>query len=234
MRSLFFVFVAIAISVLGVMVYSHKPSSSAPLQRAPFAPTITDPILARMLEAAAPYEMLDTPCLLKQRPPFSPSPTLNKIQRDVIWLRKHVRERYADRLLDAELIERNGRADDYTMRIRLTGDAPVPALKLRDSAVNVPVVIEYGAPLSFEELSRRSGEGYQKIAHLLPEMQGMYVDTYLGYGAVVLDVYSPQAKPDPEALRHCHTLRTAFGMPVLIHFVNARIYATPAKTEPSP
>lgn len=188
-----------------------------------------EPELAAAIAATRPYEVEGRPCLARvdSWPPYTPEqrPRIIEIQSDSHWLNRFVRERYGDRLAFTGLDARGGR---YRHVVALTGTEPIPPLKLGGRAADVPVVITYNAPWSLREVERRRAAAHDALMRLVPDAQGLgYMESPEG-GWILIDVYSPGAKPRPDVLARCDALRRAYRLPVLIVFIPSKVVAAPA------
>ncbi len=190
---------------------------------APAAQWRSEPGLAQAIAATAPYEVVGRPCLARPHRFLELAPEQRRRQREVRsdshWLNRFVREHYGERLAFSGLDGSGGRLRHV---VWLTGTEPVPPLRLRDRAADVPVEIVYDAPWSLEEVMRRREAAHPVLARLVPDAQGVgYMEGPDG-GYVSIDVYSPDGQPRADVLARCDALRAAYRLPVLITFIAAR------------
>lgn len=186
--------------------------------------TPADPALARAIAASAPFEVPGRPCLARPRTWPELTPAMRRRQREIQsdshWLNAEVRRRYPDRLAYTGLDASGGR---YRHIVALTGNAPVPAMKLSGRAAGVPVVIVYNAPWSLAEVGRRRDKGNAAARALVPELQGEGFHESPEGGFITLDAYTPDGQPDLAVLAKCDALRFAYRLPVLITFNSGRV-----------
>ncbi|ANY19776.1 hypothetical protein A6F68_01259 [Tsuneonella dongtanensis] len=193
------------------------------------------PDLAWMLARAKFAEEPGVPCLYREmRAPWVNDPAertrVREVRSDSYWLGRWARENLGDRLAYAEVTYDMGdepitafpdTPPRLIYEIAVTGSEPVKAPPLGGRAKNVPVVVRYDRPVSFDEFMERREEGHAA--------RGRFLDS-IGEGgspggswAVTIDVFHEGGTPDPEALAQCDALRRAYRLPVLMRFVNARI-----------
>lgn len=186
--------------------------------------------LQRGIGAVAEFEVEGKPCLARPFPRLEQTPTdwrrQREIQSDSHWLNRHLHETFPERLNFSGLDAR-GPQSEWRHLVRLTGSDPIPPLRLRDWAADIPVVIEYDAPWSLAEVLRRRSATTEALIRLVPDLNGSGYHEYMGYGAVSLDVYSEDSQPDEAVLAKCDALRRLLQLPVIINFEAGRITAGP-------
>lgn len=201
----------------------HLPGSDA--QYAP-PRMLPDPVLSRMLAAAAPYQAHQQPCIAKTEAGAPLTYEQRRSQREVwsdsIELQERIRKSHGHRLLSMSP-DFSGATGKERFVVRVTGMEPLPHYRLGGRARNVPVIVEYGMPYSAEELRQRAHETASPAIHrLLPDMQGSSVSTGQGLGILHIQVYAPNAQPPGNLSQLCESLVEAARMPVLLNYVSAR------------
>lgn len=210
------------------------PPGEAPLSRRratdaqhapPRAPR--NPVLARMLAAASPYQAYRQPCIAKKETGTPITNHQRRRQREVwsdsLELQKRIRDSHGHRLLSMAP-DFSGGHDKARFFVRVTGYERLPAYRLGGRARDVPVIVQYGMPYTAEELSQMAHEkASEAIQRLLPDMQGSSVSTGQGLGILHIFVHSPNAEPPPNLTELCERLVDAAGMPVLLTFVSTRM-----------
>jgi len=185
---------------------------------------VPDPALAAAIRATERFEVPGQPCLARPDAMAELSLAERKRQREVRsdshWLNRLVRERYGDRLAFSGLTVEGGRLRHV---VWLTGTAPIPPLRLRHRAADVPVEIRYNAPWSIAEVFRRRAAVAPMLKHLVPDVQGESYREGPDAAWIELDVYSPDGRPLSEVLALCDKLRAAYRLPVLIRFTAGRL-----------
>jgi hypothetical protein len=136
-----------------------------------------------------------------------------ELSSDSLWLINTVRRRHADRLAGVRL-EVGMTAADARLVFRLTGDEPIPAMRLGDGARAVPVIVEYGAPHSLREVEALRARVQHRVLALVPTLQGVGYDE--GAGAIHLDVHAADEQAQASVLAQCDALAELYGLPVLI------------------
>ncbi len=112
--------------------------------------------LQRGIDAIRAFEVPGRPCLAREwgSRRFGSVRRQREIQSDSNWLNAYLHRTYPERLLFSGL---DWRGDRFVYIVLLTGRQHIPPQRLHDRAANVPVIIEYGAPLSFAEIRHRAG-----------------------------------------------------------------------------
>ena len=135
-----------------------------------------------------------------------------EVRSDSLWLIKQVRERYAERLAAAYV--EVGQGPDVRLVFRVTGEAPLPPMRLAGRARNVPVVVRYNAPHSLKEVEAIRARVQARTVQLLPTLQGIGYDEE--DGAIHLDIHAADQAAAAKAFARCAELSALYGMPVRI------------------
>gem|GEM_PF-4652746 len=217
---------------------SHPPPREAPTPAARndtgFAPprVPADPVLSRMLGAAAAFQAHQQPCIAKEplRGDFSAEQNRRGkiIWSDSIELQNRIRAAHGSRILLMSPDVSAG-ADRARFLVKVTGHAPLPAYRLGGRARDVPVVVEYGMPYSAEQLRQKASAAHDQLKRLLPDAQGWSVSEGYGLGALFIHVYSPTGRPPANLTSLCEQLIRAAGMPVLLSYGTGRVSVGPAR-----
>jgi hypothetical protein len=149
----------------------------------------------------------------------------NQVQSDSLWLINRLRREYPDRLAAAYVAAPTD-PDGLRLVVRLTGDEPIPPMRLADRARKVPVVVEYGARHSLGDVEAIRQRVHARVVALLPGLQGVGHDERSG--TIQLDVHAPDAGAKDQVLGQCSALRTLYDMPVEIEFTPAAFDLTAA------
>ncbi|HEY0627515.1 MAG TPA: hypothetical protein VGD10_12415 [Allosphingosinicella sp.] len=144
------------------------------------------------------------------------------VQSDSLWLKKHLLARYPDRVAAIYHEPIDGNRMRLRMVVRMKGHDPLPPMKLKDRAARVPVVVQYGAPHSLEDVHAiRRRVDHTLTASLLPTLNGTAYSEY--DRAMRLDVYAADEGMKVAALAKCEELEKLYGMPVKMEFHAGRI-----------
>jgi hypothetical protein len=214
---------------------SPPPEAPPPAMRyeTGFAPprVPADPVLSRMLAAAAPFQAHQRPCIAKEplRGDFTPEQNRRGkiIWSDSIELQNRIRAAYGSRILLMSPDVSRG-PDKARFLVKVTGHAPLPLYRLGGRAGDVPVVVEYGMPYSAEQLRQKARAATPELMRLLTDAQGWSVNEGYGYGALFIHVYSVTGQPPANLTTLCEQLIAAAGMPVLLSYGTGRVSVGPA------
>ena len=189
-----------------------------------------------MLDRAAFAEDPEVPCLKREfeRPEWvedqATRTRLREVRSDSFWLGRWAREELGDRLAYATVTydwtpgpERifPDTPPPLVYEIAVTGSEPVKPPPLGDRAKGVPVKVLYDVPYSHDQFMERRRIGHETTRQLL-DTNGEGGSPETGW-AVMIDVYSENGKPDPQALAQCDRLRRAYDLPVLMQFSSGRM-----------
>ena len=139
-----------------------------------------------------------------------------RIQRDMGPLIEQLRSLHQLRLAGVVVDHKPG----YRLRIRLTGDLPVPSQTLAVGGSQLPVVFETGAKATHQALISALAANLPALATMFPTLDGVGIDQ--STSEIVLTVYAADAAAAAAATGKLSQAQSLLGQPSRIETTDVR------------